>query len=329
MRANFLMMKIIIKRLRFVGMVEILSYLSVGVVQAGIPVWTITPKTLTTQSVPSNSSTTIEYVVTNQSSKTHLLVMKPLNAIVQITSGTGVCGNPFLLPKKGSSCLLILQALGYEIAEPIDDGPVVCERGSSLECYRPAENNRLNLTLAPPISLPSNCVNIGQNNIQCVTYYDSQISYAFTNMTYALCRSAQCNYQPGDSSVTCNCILIYANQGVYSASTSPVDYINSAPVGNIITSTFSNVNANDELLTNCSPGPYANCYGAKCLVNGNSVSCTCSVETGAFKTTLPPLASCNLGSNTIWSGASVNSSSSNEDTMTFMYDTFFNGEQPN
>jgi hypothetical protein len=324
-----LTMKIIIKRLRFAGMVGILSYLSGGMVQAGIPVWTITPKTPTTQSVPSNSSTTIKYVVTNQSSKSHLLVMRPLNAIVQITSGTGVCGNPFLLQKKGSSCLLILQALGYELTESIDTGPVVCERGSPLECYRPAENNRLNLTLAPPIPLPSNCVNIGQNNIQCVTYYDSQISYAFTNMTYALCRSAQCHYQTGDSSVTCNCILAYANQGVYSASTSPVDYTNSAPVLNTITSTFSNVNANDELLTNCSPGPYANCYGAKCLVNGNSVSCTCPVETGAFKTTLPPLASCDLGQNTIWSGASVNSSSSNEETMTFMYDTFFNGEQPN
>ena len=54
-------MKIITKRLRFVGMIKILSYLLVRVVQAGIPVWTITPKTLTTQSVPPHSSTTIEY----------------------------------------------------------------------------------------------------------------------------------------------------------------------------------------------------------------------------------------------------------------------------
>lgn len=148
-------------------------------------------------------------------------------------------------------------------------------------------------------------------------------------MTYALCRSAQCNYQSGDSSATCNCSLILANQGIYSASTSPVDYANSMPTGNIITSTFSNVNENDELFTSCHSAPYANCFGAKCVVNGNSASCTCPVEIGAFNTTLPPLSSCDLGPNTIWSGASVNGSSSNQDTITFMYDTFFNGTQPN
>lgn len=310
-------------------MMIVLSYMMMGEVKADIPAWTFTPLTPTTQSVPSNSSGTIKYIVTNQSPKTHLLVMKPIQGVVQITTGAGVCSNPFLLLKKSSSCTLILQSIGSQLIESIDDGPVVCEQGSMLQCYRPNEKNILNITQTSPLPLPSNCMDTVNNNIQCKKVISGQINFGFTNMAYALCRSVQCNYQ-GTSPVVCNCTLIKAYQGVYSASTSPLDYTNSAPVGNTVTSTFSEVNTNGLSPSTCSSGPFANCYGARCTVNGKTVTCICPVETAPFKVFFPSQDSnCNLGPNLIWSATSISSANGIEGTMNYIYNTFFDHNTPN
>lgn len=79
---------------------------------AGMPVWTLTALTPTTISVPGNGTAIVQYTVTNQSSKSHTLVMTPITGITQITTGTGVCGNPFTLSSKGASCTLSLQVNG-------------------------------------------------------------------------------------------------------------------------------------------------------------------------------------------------------------------------
>lgn len=42
-----------------------------GKAEAGSPVWTFTPLTATTLSVPSDETATVQYTVTNQSSRTH------------------------------------------------------------------------------------------------------------------------------------------------------------------------------------------------------------------------------------------------------------------
>lgn len=300
--------------------VGLLSLMMMDVIQAGIPLWTYAPMTATTQSVPSNSSSTIEYLLTNQSRKLKVLVMKPPQGLVQITLGDGVCSNPIVLPTKGSSCIFSLQALGYELTKPIEDGPIVCEQGSVLQCYRPTSETLLNLTQGPPIPLPSDCIDIGNNNIQC--YVDS--NYGFTNMSYALCRSALCHYSQGQPSAVCNCPLITANQGIYSASVGPNDYATSAPVGNTVTSTFSLVNSNGQPPYSCY-GSYANCYGVTCTVNKkNMATCICPVVVGPvnFYTT----ASCDLPPNLVASGTS--SYISTENTLTYMYDTFFDGNTP-
>ncbi|MCX7118788.1 MAG: hypothetical protein NTZ86_02790 [Legionellales bacterium] len=39
--------------------------------EAGNPVWTYTPLTATTVSIPSNGTATVQYRITNQSRKTH------------------------------------------------------------------------------------------------------------------------------------------------------------------------------------------------------------------------------------------------------------------
>lgn len=117
---------------------------------AGSPVWTFTPLTATSLSVPSNNTATVQYKVTNQSNKTHTLSMQSIPGVSQITTGVGVCDNPFVLVGKGA-CTLTLQINGSQLAQTINDGPVVCEQGSTLQCYRPAASDILQITKASSV----------------------------------------------------------------------------------------------------------------------------------------------------------------------------------
>jgi hypothetical protein len=118
-----------------------------ALLHAGIPVWTFTPLTATSISVPANSTATIQYQVTNQSAKSHSLVMKPITGITQTITGAGICSNPFTLAFKGSSCTLSLQVNGSQLTHSITDGPIVCEQGSTLQCYKPSPSNVLNINV--------------------------------------------------------------------------------------------------------------------------------------------------------------------------------------
>lgn len=116
-----------------------------ALLHAGSPVWTFTPLTATSISVPRNSTATVQYLVTNQSAKSHSLVMTPITSITQTTTGVGICSNPFTLSSKGSSCTLSLQVQGSQLTHSITDGPIVCEQGSTLQCYKPSPSNILNI----------------------------------------------------------------------------------------------------------------------------------------------------------------------------------------
>lgn len=122
-----------------------------ALLHAGSPVWMLTPLTATTLSVPSNDTATVQYQVTNQSTKTHTLFMQSIQGITQLTTGLGVCGNPFVLTGK-ASCTLSLQVNGSQLTQPISDGPLVCEQGSTLQCYRPASANILHITQTTAIT---------------------------------------------------------------------------------------------------------------------------------------------------------------------------------
>lgn len=118
---------------------------------AGTPLWTFTPLTATTLSVPSNDTATVQYTITNQSSGVHTLSMQSIQGITQTTTGLGICGNPFILTGK-ASCTLSLQVNGSQLSSPINDGPIVCEQGSTLQCYRPVSSNILHITQASAIT---------------------------------------------------------------------------------------------------------------------------------------------------------------------------------
>lgn len=113
--------------------------------QAGTPLWTFTPLTATTISVLPDSTANVQYQVTNQSSRAHTLMMKSIKGVTQITNGAGLCGNPFMLSGH-NSCILSLQINGSQIQAGNTNGPVVCENGSFIQCYRPNAPDTLNVT---------------------------------------------------------------------------------------------------------------------------------------------------------------------------------------
>jgi hypothetical protein len=126
-------------RVRFINscLIIISSLLATIPCYAGTPLWTFTPLTATTISVPSNGTATVQYQVTNQSNKTHTLAMNSITGVTQITSGSGICASPFTLTGH-NSCVLSLQINGGQVMSGNTNGPVVCEQGNSLQCYRPS-----------------------------------------------------------------------------------------------------------------------------------------------------------------------------------------------
>ncbi len=118
---------------------------------AGAPLWTFTPLTATTLSVASNDTATVQYTVTNQTNRVHTLSIQSIPGVTQISTGLGICGNPFILPAK-ASCTLSLLVNGSQLTSPINDGPIACERGSSLQCYRPGPSDILHITQGAAIT---------------------------------------------------------------------------------------------------------------------------------------------------------------------------------
>jgi len=117
--------------------------------QAAGPLWTIVPVSGSnpTQTVPENSTATVQYTVQNQSGKPKKLVIQPMSGISQ----TAPCQ---LAPKgqAGSSCTLNLAITGSALPESgIHGGPALCQANSDgspnpNQCYQPSRANILNIT---------------------------------------------------------------------------------------------------------------------------------------------------------------------------------------
>jgi len=115
----------------------IITLFAASGIHAGSPLWTFTPMTSTNISLSTNSSATVQYVITNQSAKTHTLEMREIPGVTQVTTGTGVCPDPFTLAGH-SSCVLSLQIDGSQVQTGTTNGPVLCDQGNLLQCYKPS-----------------------------------------------------------------------------------------------------------------------------------------------------------------------------------------------
>ncbi len=144
------------------------------------PLWTFAtdPYYPPTVSITPVGSATVKYVITNQSSKTHTLVMQPITGLTQVTTA-GNCPNPFKLAYQ-QSCTLSLLVSGSTLTNDVRGGPLVCQQGSTLQCYQPALADILNITripLARYVITPSASVN------GTITPSTSQIVVAGSNLT--------------------------------------------------------------------------------------------------------------------------------------------------
>lgn len=125
------------------------------------PIWTFTPLSQTTLTVPVNGNASVQYLVRNHSSKAKRLVMIPI---------PGIQASPCqLAPREqaGSSCTLNLSINGSALpANGIHGGPKLCQANpdgspNPLQCYQPSQAfslqitkgsiQRASLAVAPPI----------------------------------------------------------------------------------------------------------------------------------------------------------------------------------
>lgn len=154
-----------------------------NIVHAGIPVWTFTPLTPTSISIPSNGIAVVQYTITNQSKKTHRLVMDQIQGVTQDTSGS-YCKSPFTLASK-ESCVLKLN-----ITQAVYGGPIICEQipnctNCHLECYQPSPNALLSITQGRAIAIGDYygggkvaCLNGGLDNLIAASVdYNGSISW--------------------------------------------------------------------------------------------------------------------------------------------------------
>jgi len=144
------------------------------------PVWTFNPTTVTSVVFPINLTSSIVYTVSNQSSRTHNLVIKPIQGVTQVA--------PCVLAPKGQtgdSCTLNLLITGSQLpANGVSGGPVVCQSNNDgtpnvNQCYQPSQGDTLNITVGQSISEAINWRTQGvvtpvKNQGEC------QSSYAFS-----------------------------------------------------------------------------------------------------------------------------------------------------
>lgn len=136
----------------------ILNASFITLAQAHVPVWTFTPNPAFSPkvSLDATQTATVQYTVTNQSSKIHTLQMKPIAGIT--ASG---CASP--LPAH-QSCILTLTINGNALRGTISGGPVLCEHANPLQCYQPGQSDSLAVRFKPLVpnvnnmSLSINCL---------------------------------------------------------------------------------------------------------------------------------------------------------------------------
>lgn len=139
-----------------------LLIITAAFVQAGSPLFTLTPLTATTVSVPSNSTVQVQYTVTNNTRITRALTIQPITAVTQVTTGSGVCTSPFTLTSN-QSCTLTLNIDGATLAAALSPsitvGPIVCKTKGNGDnnpdpflCSQPSVANSLNITVGSPLT---------------------------------------------------------------------------------------------------------------------------------------------------------------------------------
>jgi hypothetical protein len=153
-----------------------------GMANAGIPVWTFTPLTGTSGTIPANINFVVKYTVTNNSKKVHTLVMHPIAGV----SASG-CDAPLAYKQ---SCTLTLSVNGAQVGSGVFEGPILCETTTQfLECYQPGRKDRLNFTSVGSVAIGDSygggkvaCLNGGLNNLITANVNNGPSAWGPTNI---------------------------------------------------------------------------------------------------------------------------------------------------
>ena len=129
-----------------------------AVYAGGQPTFSLEPLTPTTFLITKKDVRIVQYRVTNHTSMTRELTMRPIAGVTQETSGAGYCTNPFTLSPQ-QSCTLSLVLNGADLPRSIRNMPEICKTNgggdntpSSFLCSRPSYSNGLNITVFPTSS---------------------------------------------------------------------------------------------------------------------------------------------------------------------------------
>ncbi|HFE8371486.1 TPA: DUF1566 domain-containing protein [Legionella pneumophila] len=148
----------------------LLSCLMMTTVHAAKPLWTLTPAAGSnpTQTVAEKGTANVQYIVQNQSHKSKRLAILAIPGVKQ----TAPCQ---IAPKGqlGSSCTLNLAINGSSLPKKgVHGGPALCQTNpdgspNPNQCYQPAANHVLNLSLAQ--TPPNTTLSISLNTLALAT----------------------------------------------------------------------------------------------------------------------------------------------------------------
>ena len=220
---------------------------------ASKPTFLLTPTTTTRVALATNQTITIIYQVTNQTNKIRTLTIQPISGAEQITTGSGVCPNPFLLTP-GSSCTLVLQFAGSPSAKTVVGGPVVCKTKSSSDnspdpflCSQPIIKDQLfiartlpktqlsitpsSLMLTAGSSSSSETIKVTNNSLRTINHIAANLSGTDLNGTVTQ-EFSQCSSLASGAS----CYLIFTPGSIDVSTTSfPIQGDNSLAIAATIT----------------------------------------------------------------------------------------------
>lgn len=147
--------------------VGLCTFYFISALHAGIPLWSFRPDASFPPHTMANVSgtTTVKYTITNQSKKSHQLVIVPITGISQTSScHVGPAGG------ENSVCTLTLTTTYHSLPEQgVSGGPVLCQANpdgtpNANQCYQPSQADRLSITVKRPINGLINMGNISFYN---------------------------------------------------------------------------------------------------------------------------------------------------------------------
>ena len=120
------------------------------------PKFSIKATTATAITIPANRHGYIQYTVTNHTTITRTLTMKPIPHVIQRTGEDEQCGNPFTLAQN-QSCTLTLYIDGASLKSKYVGGPIICKTQKNSNtpdpflCSQPESD--MTLSIEPAVAI--------------------------------------------------------------------------------------------------------------------------------------------------------------------------------